>query len=47
MKSIKEMMLSKGMKAIGFVALFAGVLAIKPNCVLLGQQPKCPDEFLD
>jgi cyclic lactone autoinducer peptide len=47
MKSIKEILLKKGMKAIGFIALFAGVLAINPNSTLVGHQPKCPDELLD
>ena len=46
MTSIREMILSKGMKAVGLIALFAGVLAIKPNSTMLGNQPKCPDELL-
>jgi len=47
MKSIKELIMCKGMKAAGTIALFAGVLAIKPNSTILSHQPKCPDELLD
>ena len=46
MKSIKKMILCKGMKAIGFLALFAGVLAVNPNSAMIAHQPKCPDELL-
>ena len=46
MKYIKEIILCKSMKAIGLIALFAGVLAIKPNSTAMGNQPKCPDELL-
>ena len=46
MKHIKEIILCKSMKAIGLIALFAGVLAIKPNSTAMGNQPKCPDELL-
>ena len=47
MKSLKEMILSKWMKAIGYIALFAGVIAIKPASTMMAHQPKCPDEILD
>jgi len=46
MKSIKQIIESKGLKAIGFIALFAGLLAINPNSTALTQQPACPDELL-
>ena len=47
MESIKELLMCKGMKAVGIIALFAGILAIKPNSTILSHQPKCPDELLD
>ena len=47
MKLIKELILYKGMKIIGFIALFAGLLAIKPNSTMVTQQPKCFDELLE
>ena len=46
MKLIKEKILSKSMKGIGFIALFAGDLAIKPSSTIMAKQPKCPEELL-
>lgn len=46
MKNLKESVLKKSMKMIGYLSLFLAALVITPASSGFGHQPKCPDELL-
>jgi hypothetical protein len=46
MKLFKKNLVKITMKMVGSLALFLGTMVIVPTSLVLGHQPKCPDEFL-
>ncbi|OAA89304.1 cyclic lactone autoinducer peptide [Clostridium ljungdahlii] len=46
MKNLKENVLKKSMKMVGFLSLFLAALVITPASAGSCYQPKCPDELL-
>jgi len=46
MKNLKESVLKKSMKVVGYVSLFLAGIVMMPTSMFGGYQPKCPDELL-
>ncbi|WP_333888257.1 cyclic lactone autoinducer peptide [Clostridium sp.] len=46
MKFLKQGLLKKSMKMVGFLSLFLAVIVATPASSGLAHQPKCPDELL-
>ncbi|OAA83284.1 cyclic lactone autoinducer peptide [Clostridium ljungdahlii] len=46
MKNLKESVLKKSMKVVGYLSLFLAGIVIVPTCFMGFHQPKCPDELL-
>lgn len=46
MKFLKQELLKKSMKMVGYLSLFLAAIVIIPTSSMVGHQPKCPDELL-
>jgi cyclic lactone autoinducer peptide len=46
MKFSKEGIVKTSMKMLGTIAIFVGAIVIMPTSLLLGHEPKCPDDLL-
>ncbi|AZV56029.1 cyclic lactone autoinducer peptide [Clostridium sp. AWRP] len=47
MKNLKESVLKKSMKVLGYLSLFLATLVITPTSTIYSHQPKCPDDLLN